>query len=174
VAWRIEPLEKRTHDHDSFTCGKPDLDNYLQQIARRAAEVGTGRTWVAIDPAAPPDADGTSPVLGYYTVAMHSVDVSVLPEDRRGGLPRAQVPAALLGRLAVDVRQQGRGLGRFLLMDALRRICNAAEHVSAYAVVLDVIDDDAKKFYARFGFLELTDNPLHLFLPIASVPQLVA
>jgi GNAT superfamily N-acetyltransferase len=174
VAWRIEPLEKRAHDRDSFSCGKPELDDYLKQIARRAAEVGTGRTWVAIDPATPPDAAGRRPVLGYYTVSMHSVDVSVLPEKRRAGLPRAQVPAALLGRLAVDVRQQGRGLGGFLLIDALRRISSAAEHVAAHAVVLDAIDDDAKRFYERYGFLELTDNPLHLFLPMASVRLLVA
>ena len=59
-------------------------------------------------------------------------------------------------------------------MDALRRICDAAEHVSAHAVVLDAIDDDAKRFYERYGFLELTDNPLHLFLPMASVRQLLA
>jgi predicted GNAT family N-acyltransferase len=97
-----------------------------------------------------------------------------LPENRRAGLPRAQVPAALLGRLAVDVRQQRRGLGEFLLIDALRRISIAAAHVAAHAVVLDAIDDDAKRFYERYGFLELTDNPLHLFLPMASVRQLLA
>ncbi len=174
MPWRIEPLDTRTHDRDSFTCGKPGLDDYLKQIARRAAEVGTGRTWVAIDPGTPPHAAGRRPVLGYYTVAMHSVDVGVLPENRRGGLPRAQVPAALLGRLAVDMRHQGRGLGGFLLIDALRRISDAAEHVAAHAVVLDAIDDDAKRFYERYGFLELTDNPLHLFLPMASVRQLIA
>lgn len=173
MPWRIEPLEKRTHDRDSFTCGKPELDDYLKQIARRAAEVGTGRTWVAIDPATPPHTAGRRPVLGYYTVAMHSVDVGVLPENRRAGLPRAQVPAALLGRLAVDMRHQGRGLGGFLLIDALRRISDAAEHVAAHAVVLDAIDDDAKRFYERYGFLELTDNRLHLFLPMASVRQLI-
>jgi GNAT superfamily N-acetyltransferase len=173
VPWRIEPLEKRTHDRDSFTCGKPELDDYLKQIARRAAEVGTGRTWVAIDPGTPPHEAGRRPVLGYYTVAMHSVDVGVLPENRRAGLPRAQVPAALLGRLAVDMRHQGRGLGGFLLTDALRRISDAAEHVAAHAVLLDAIDDDAKRFYERYGFLELTDNPLHLFLPMASVRQLI-
>jgi GNAT superfamily N-acetyltransferase len=174
VAWRIEPLEKRAHDRDSFSCGKPELDDYLKQIARRAAAVGTGRTWVAIDPAMPPDAAGRRPVLGYYTVSMHSIDVGILPETRRTGLPRAAVPAALLGRLAVDARQRRRGLGEFLLIDALRRISIAAEDLAAHAVVLDAIDDDAKRFYERYGFLELTDDRLHLFLPMASVRRLVA
>jgi GNAT superfamily N-acetyltransferase len=174
VAWRIEPLERRTHDRDSFRCGKPELDHYLQQIARRAAEVGTGRTWVAIDPAAPADPDGRRPVLGYYAVSMHSIDVSALPEDRRAGLPRSQVPAALLSRLAVDRRCQGRGLGRLLLLDALRRIYDAAQHVAAHAVVLDAIDADARGFYARYGFLELIDHPRHLFLPMSSLRPLFA
>lgn len=143
MAWRVEPLERRAHDRDVFTCGKPELDHYLKQIARRAADAGTGRTWVAIDPATPADAAGRRPIFGYYTVSMHAVDVSVLPESRRAGLPRAQVPAALLGRLAVDVQHQGCGLGAFLLIDALRRISIAAEHVAAHAVVLDAIDDEA-------------------------------
>lgn len=113
-------------------------------------------------------------MLGYYTVSMRSVDVGVLPENRRAGLPRAQAPAALLGRLAVDLRQQGRGLGAFLLIDALVRISIAAEHVAAHAVVLGAIDDDAKRFYERYGFGELTGDPLHLFLPMASVRRLLA
>ena len=72
----------------------------------------------------------------------------------------------MLGRLAVDRRSQGQGLGKFLLLDALRRICAAADQVSAHAVVLDAIDEGAKRFYERFGFLELTDDSLHLFLPM--------
>lgn len=170
MAWRVEPLEKRTHDRDSFTCGKPDLDNYLKQTARRAGEVGTGRTWVVIDPTAPADARGKRSVLGYYTVSMSSIDVEVLPADRRPGLA-TQVPAALLGRLAVDKRHQGQGLGELLLMDALQRIREAAKNVAAHAVVVDAIDDSAKRFYQKYGFLGLTDNPLHLFLPMASVRE---
>lgn len=166
MAWRIEQLDKRTHDRESFSCGKPDLDRYLQTTARKATEIDTGRTWVAVDPAKPLDATGKQAIAGYYTVSMSSVDVSVMPATRRG-LP-AQVPTALIGRLAVDERHQGQGLGEFLLLDALRRICQAAEHIAAHAIVVDAMDDDAKKFYERYGFLQLTDNPLHLFLPLAT------
>lgn len=166
MAWRIEQLDKRTHDRESFSCGKPELDDYLKQVARKAAEIHTGRTWVAIDPAKPADAPGKQVIAGYYTVSMSSIDVGVIPAARRS-LP-AQVPTALIGRLAVDERHQRQGLGGFLLLDALRRICQAAEHVAAHAIVVDAIDDDAKRFYERYGFLELTDNPLHLFLPLAS------
>lgn len=168
--WAIEPLDKRTHDRDSFSCGKPELDEYLKQIARKAAETDTGRTWVATDSAAPADATGRRPIAGYYTIAMSSIDASVIPSSKRC-LPE-QVPAALVGRLAVDQRHQRQGLGELLLVDALRRICQAADDVAAHAIVLDAIDDDAKKFYEQFGFLELTDNPLHLFLPLASARKL--
>ena len=166
MAWRIELLDKRMHDRASFSCGKPELDDCRKQIARKAAATDTGRTWVAVDPAPPRDATGEQVIAGYCTVSMSSIDVSVIPEGRRD-LP-ARVPTALIGRLAVDQRHQRQGLGEFLLSDALRRICQAAEHVAAHAIVLDAIDDDAKQFYERFGILELTDDPLHLFLPLAT------
>jgi len=121
---------------------------------------------MAIDPDQPRDAAGKQAIAGYYTVSMSSIDVRVIPGVRRG-LP-AQVSTALIGRLAVDERHQRQGLGELLLSDALRRICQAAEHVAAHAIVLDSIDDDAKQFYKRYGFLGLSDDPLHLFLPLAT------
>lgn len=172
--WLVEALDTRRHDRGAFSCGKQQLDEYLKRAARKAQQTDTGRTWVAIDRDAAPDDNGKRPVLGYYTVSMCSVDLTVLPEGRRSGLPRPQVPAALLGRLAVDQSAQGGGLGRALLIDALRRIANAAEDVAAHAVVLHAIDEDAKRFYERYGFLELTDDPLHLFLPMDTVRQLLA
>lgn len=172
MAWRIEPLARRPHDRESFSCGKPALDAYLKQIARRAAEIDTGRTWVAVDLDEPPAAAGRRAVAGYYTVSMSSIEVSALPSARRH-LP-GQVPAALIGRMAVDRRHQQRGLGRLLLVDALRRIAQASEHVAAHAIVVDAIDDDAKRFYRQYGFEELTDGPLHLFLPLTTARALFA
>jgi predicted GNAT family N-acyltransferase len=119
-----------------------------------------------------PNENGRRRILGYYTVAMSSFDISAMPESHRRGLP-GQVPAALLARLAVDRSAQGEGLGRTLLVDALQRISKASQEVSAHAVVLDAVDDDAKAFYLPYGFLELTDDPLRLFLPMASVRKIV-
>jgi len=172
-AWRIELFDKSSHARDAFICGKADLDNYIKRAARRAQAAGTGGTWVAIDQDAHPDANGRRPVLGYYTIAMSSIDLRKLPEERRSGLPQ-RVPAALLGRLAVHESAQRQGLGELLLIDALNRIARAALEVPAHAVVLDAMDEDAKGFYERYGFQELTDNPLHLFLPMESVRMLVA
>lgn len=164
----VQELDKATHARGAFRCGKAQLDEYLKRTARQAQAAGTGSTWVAVDQSDSPDEHGKRRVFGYYTVAMSSLGLQVLPEARRGGL-LAQVPAALLARLAVDRTAQGQGLGELLLMDALRRIVSATRAVSAHAVVLDAMDEDAKRFYEQYGFLELTDDPLHLFLPMESV-----
>lgn len=170
--WRIELLDKKLHLREGFSCGKESLDSYLQQVARNADKVGTGKTLVAVDASAEPNESGKRPILGYYTVAMSSIGLTAMPESHRRGLP-PQIPAALLARLAVDQRAQGEGLGRTLLLDALRRILRASLEVPAHAVVLDAEDGDAKSFYLPYGFLELTDDPLHLFLPMESVRKAV-
>ena len=103
MAWRIEQLDKRIHDRESFTCGKPELDGYLKQIARKAAEIDTGRTWVATDPATPADATGKQAIAGYYTVSMSSIDVSVIPAARR--ILPAPVPTALMSSTRSMVTQ---------------------------------------------------------------------
>ncbi|MAG31985.1 MAG: GNAT family N-acetyltransferase [Deltaproteobacteria bacterium] len=171
--WQIEFLDKKNHLREGFSCGEESLDSYLKIRARKAQESGTGRTWVALDGSEPPDEAGRRPVLGYYTVAMSSIDVSVMPAPASKRLPR-QVPAALLARLAVDESAQEERLGSFLLIDALTRVAKASEEASAYAVVLDALTDKAKGSYGQYGFLELTDNPMHLFLPMASVLELVS
>ena len=170
--WQIELLDKKTHVRGGFSCGEETLDSYLKTNARRAQESGTGRTWVAVDASRPPDAKGQRPVLGYYTIAMSSIDISIVPDEISKGLPK-QVAAALLARLAADESARREHLGSMLLVDALRRIAAASAEVSAHAVVVDALTADAKAFYAPYGFLELTDDPLHLFLPMASVLALV-
>lgn len=172
--WQIEFLDKANHLREGFSCGEESLDDYLKNRARNAQASGTGRTWVALEGAHPPDESGRRPVLGYYTVAMSSIDLSAMPAPASGSkrLPR-QVPAALLARIAVDKSAQGERLGSFLLIDALTRVAKASGEVSAYAVVLDALTENAKGFYGQYGFLELTDHPMHLFLPMASVFELV-
>jgi GNAT superfamily N-acetyltransferase len=88
-------------------------------------------------------------------------------------LPRyPQLPATLLGRLAVDQGMKGRGLGEFLLMDALRRSLEASARIAAMAVLVDAKDDAAHAFYRHFGFLPLHEQPRRLFLPMKNVAGL--
>ncbi len=76
------------------------------------------------------------------------------------------VPAALLGRFAIDQQLQSRGLGKFLLADALGRVHTVAQQLGIHAVVLDALNDRARSFYVRHGFEALLDSPNHLFMTV--------
>lgn len=113
--------------------------------------------------------DGT--VGGYYTLSSTSVNLAELPDQVARKLPRYRlVPATLLGRLAVDRRQQGKGYGRFLLADALYRIVRS--EIASFAVIVEAKDDNARRFYERESFLPLPDQPMKLFRPIADIEKL--
>ena len=90
----------------------------------------------------------------------------------RENLPRHPVPVALIGRLAVDNSAQGQRLGETLLIHALRSAQRAARIVGIYAVVVDAIDEAARSFYLKYGFAELTDDHLHLYLPMKAIEKL--
>ncbi len=158
---RIEALE-RSHDRSSFSCGNAALDQYLQRFASANRRYNTAATFVAVEDPGPT-------VVGYYTLSMSSVLVDVVPEPRQ--LPR-HVPVALIGRFAITRSHQARGLGKLLLVDALRRAERASQEVAAHAVVVDAIDDDAVAFYRHFGFKPLLDDPQHLFVPMKALAQL--
>jgi GNAT superfamily N-acetyltransferase len=111
-------------------------------------------------------------VLGYYVLATHRVGYEVLPEEQPKGLPRIDVPVPLLGRLAVDRMVQGQGLGALLLVDALRRARHLAEAVGIRAVAGDALDEGARRFCGKYGFVPLADDPNHLFLPMQVIRKL--
>ncbi len=114
--------------------------------------------------------DGT--IGGYYTLSSTSIQLAELPAQAVRKLPRYPlVPATLLGRLAVDRRQQGKGYGRFLLADALYRA--ARSEIASFAVIVDAKDESARRFYERESFLPFTDQPLKLFRPMADIRRLI-
>jgi ribosomal protein S18 acetylase RimI-like enzyme len=155
----------RSHDRQSFDCGVRSLNEFLQKHARQNAEEDVSRTYVAISIA-------SSPVLGFYTICSGSVEREHMPDATAKRLPRYPVPVINLARLAVDVSQQGLGLGRNLVVDALRRVQRIAEEVGIRAVTVDAIDDRARHFYEKFGFEPLLDDRLHLFLQMSAIRKL--
>lgn len=163
-ALRVEPISK-THLRNEFSCGKPELDHYLQRFARQNDEKNIAKTFVAVD------ADGH--VLGYYSLSTASIEFATLPEDIRLSLPAYPVPAARLARLAVDTSMKGQGLGAKLLIDALQRIVGASQEIAVKVILVDAMDEDASEFYKHFGFIELPEQDLKLFLPIETVKQLL-
>ncbi len=121
-----------------------------------------GRTYVAVRP-------GEKQVLGYYTLASGSISFQNLPDSSARKLPRHPVPVILLARLAVDQSVQGQGWGVGLLIDALQKSLGLADKLGIHAVEVDAIDQQAKSFYERYGFVPLLDHAFHLFLPVTAI-----
>ncbi len=165
-AWRVEALSSE-HVREEFRCGVEALDRYLCAIARQDVRRDVAAVFVLRE-------EGQPGVLGYYTLSAYALEREELPEDSRRKLPPHQrLPAILLGRLAIDKRLQGRGAGSWLMADALGRCVAVAEQLGALCVVVHASDETVVAFYRRFGFEPLLDHPLHLFLPMATVRQLL-
>lgn len=156
----IEKLSSH-HNRRDFDCGVGELNSYLQKYSSQHERKGMGRTYVAIE-------KNDERVLGYYTIASSAVAFDIVPEN----LPHHPIPVALIGRLAVDKTARRQRLGETLLIHALQSAQRAAKIVGIYAVVVDALDESARSFYVRYGFNELIDDRLHLYLPIKMIEKL--
>ncbi len=145
----------RQHDRHDFDCGEPALNTFLQRLARQQGERDFNRTYVAV-------AQGESRIRGYYAVSSASIDFQNWPVDLP--LPRYPVPLARIGRLAVDLREQGNGVGAALLRHAMHLAASLAQQIGLYAVVVDAKNEAAAAFYVRYGFQRFPDRRLSLFL----------
>ncbi len=149
-------------ERSSFRCGVEALDRYLLRQALQDQKRRISTCFVALDGDAP---------AGYYTLSAAALPLSELPVELGKRLPRYPLlPAVRLGRLAVDQRHRGLGLGAALLADALSR--SLVADIAAYAMLVDAKDEAAAAFYRHHGFMPFTDRPLTLFLPLASVAGL--
>lgn len=156
---RVEPLAAH-HDRKVFSCGEKALDDYLRTQAGQDARRNVTSAFVAIG-------DATEAIIGYYTLSAASFSRDDIPEELARKLPRYPIPAALIGRLAVDRRFQGRGYGRFLLINALDRIMRASEALAIHAVVVEAKNEQAASFYRSYGFQAFSRHTRRLFVPLA-------
>jgi len=161
-----EPLAKH-HDRQAFRCGDAELDEYLSQRAGQDMRRRVAAVFVVVPEGEP------KRIAGFYTLSSASIALEELPLEITKALPRYPVvPAVLLGRLARDVNFPG--LGKLLLLDALARSHRYSGEVAAAAVLVDAKRDQARRFYARYGFEEVPDRPHRMFLPMKTVERLLA
>ena len=153
-SFAIERL-RREHNLSHFDCGNAALTNWLKKFAWTNQQADSVRTYVAV---------AGDRVAGYYALTTSSVHKHEAPERIAKGLANYPVGVVLLARLAVDHLQQGKGLGKALLFDALERIEEAADIVGVRAVLVHAIDDSARKFYQHFNFDPSPIDPFHLML----------
>jgi predicted N-acetyltransferase YhbS len=155
-------IEKLRRDHAlaHFDCGNPALTTWLQKFAWPNQQADSAKTYVACR---------ENRVVGFYALTGGSVHKHESPERIAKGLANHPVGVVLLARLAVDVGEQGKGLGKALLFDLLKRIEEAADIVGVRAVMVHAIDDAARKFYEYFNFDPSPVDPFQLMLLLKDV-----
>lgn len=160
-----EPLTKR-HRLDLFDCGEPALNEWLQTHALQAEASGSAKVFVTTT-------DGET-VVGYYALATAQVEHEQAAPRVLKGQARHPVPAVLLARLAVDQDHQRLGVGRSLLQDAMLRCLQAAESVGVRVLLVHAKHEEARSWYAQYGFEPSPTDPLHLMLLMKDLKAFVS
>ncbi|MHB8623617.1 MAG: GNAT family N-acetyltransferase [Sulfuricaulis sp.] len=162
---RIEPLSRR-HNREGFDSGNPELNDYLRHTARQHAHKGLSRTEVLVDDETPLD------ILGYVTVGLAEIITETLPSRYAKQYP-TKAHGVKLARLAVAQSRQRKGLGTLMMIHAMRRALRVADSAGIIGLFVDAKDEAASRYYRRFGFLPLPEDPHKLFLPLATLRQVL-
>ncbi len=161
---RVEKL-RPDHPIEHFDCGREQLNRYLLRFAWANQQAGAAQTYIGLEGDA---------VVGYYTLTVGQVHPEHAPERLAKGLARHGIPIMLLARLAVDLRSQGRGIGKAFLRDAMHRTLQAADIAGIRALAVHAKDEEARNFYLKFDFAPSPSDPMHLFVLLKDVRQIVS
>lgn len=159
---KIEIL-KSNHHKKSFNCAQEDLNNFLKKYASQHQKSGTSKTYVALD--------NEDNIFGFYCLSSTSISFELIDEALTKRLPRYPLPSIVIGRFAVDISMQGKGVGKYLLAHALRQVAKVSQLIGVNFVIIHAKDQKAAKFYQHFGFTALSSNPLTLIYPVSQIPK---
>ena len=163
LTWHEEHIAK-SHPRSQFHCGERSIDEFLARYARQEDTMGVAKTFLAID-----DANGA--IVGFYTLTVESVPVSLMPEDYQKRLGHHNIPFFLLARLGVDRAYQGQGIGGQLLVAAAHRCITVAAEVGGLGLLIDAKSPELAAWYKKFGAVALPSDPLRLFIPLETFSQ---
>ena len=152
-----------THHTASFDCGNATLNDWLRQRAMRNEHNGASRTFVVCNNAT---------VIGYYALAVGAVTRADAPGKVRRNMPDP-IPVMVLGRLAVDIRWQGKHIGIGMLKDAVQRTIGVAGQAGIRALLVHALSDNARNFYRHWGFHESPTNDRTLLITLAEARRSV-
>lgn len=161
---KVEKLAA-SHSCDAFDCGKEPLNRFLKRFALTSQKSGSAQTYVVCR--------GGGPVIGYYSLCVGAVAHAEAPERVGKGLAKHPIPVMLLARLAVDISEQGRRLGKALLKDALLRTTQAAEIAGIRALLVHAKDDQARAWYMASDFEPSPTDADHLFLLVKDLRAII-
>ncbi len=170
----IEPFDPARHDRAGFNCGVAAVDNFFKRTANKLAEAGNVRLFVMVS--------ADQALIGFYAINAHAVRYQDLPRTFARNRPgHGSIPAAFIAMIGRDQRYSGAGFGADLLVDALRRIVQAADSLGIAVALLDVLDCGdphrtarRQALYESYGFQPLPSNPTRLFLPLNAIRELMA
>jgi GNAT superfamily N-acetyltransferase len=153
------------HQLEDFDCGKAALNEWLVRHAMQAQSSGSARTFVVVE---------GSRVAGYFSLAVGQADALEVPDRIRKGMGRYPIPVVILARLAVSLKDQGKGIGVGMLQEAIRRTIAIADQAGVRALLTHPIDEDAARFYRRFGFEPSPIREQQLLLLLKDARKLLA
>lgn len=159
-----EPLDGH-HRLESFVCREQVLTDWLREHARSNEAHDSARTYVV--------ATANHVVIGYYCLSGFSV-ARTRATSRLGSNQPDPLPGVLIGRLAVDQRFEGLGIGEAMIADALARTASVAETIGTRAIFVDALNESAARYWQRHGFRPLRDSPLTLYMRMDDVRATVA
>jgi len=161
----IELLNKK-HNRKDFDCGKELLNSYLKNQASQDVKRKLSACFVLIE-------NETKCIKGYYTLSNNSIPLNYFAEQIQKKLPKSytSIPTTLLGRLATDKKFQGQGIGKILLIDALKRSYEISKTIGSFGIIVDPIDNEAKRFYYKYDFIELPDSH-KMFIATKTIKEL--
>lgn len=152
----------KSYNKDKFDCGNAQLNDYLKKYASQDIKRHIAQVFVIC-------CFDSEEIIGFYSLSAGSIKADSLPEKIAKKFPKYPIPVSLLGRLAVNKKDQAKGIGGVLLADAIKRVIKVSESLGIYALVVEAKNDMAKQFYLHYGFLELLDYHNRLFLPLKNV-----
>jgi len=162
----ISKIIDSNDNKSSFNCGQIQLDNYLKFQSSQDFKRKLSVCFVLNN-------EENNQIVGYYTLSNYSIPLDFIPIELKNKLPNSynQIPVTLLGRFAIDKSHQNKGIGKLLLIDALKRCYFTAMTIASFAIIVDPIDENATEFYKKFGFILLPDAG-KMFLPMKIVSEL--
>lgn len=165
MSYLTEPLDSK-HCKENFSCGKDLLDNYFWKQAKQDVKRKLSACFVLVDKEA-------NRISGYYTLSSNSISHNLIPDSFKKKLPKSylSLPTILLGRLAIDKDYQGKGIGKILLIDSLKRCFHTSISLGVFAVIVDPLDKEAEIFYDKYGFTKLPDSK-KMFIPMKTINEL--
>jgi GNAT superfamily N-acetyltransferase len=163
MVWLFYEVTNSVLNRSCFDCGISELNDYLQRYAGQNHKKGVAKTWVMVNQ------DRPEVPVGYYSISMADLQQMSLSPEEKKGFPKYPLPVIKIGKLAVDRQFQGQRLGELLLVDVFRRGIRISKEIGVVGFFVDAIDERAKRFYLKYGFISLIDAPLSLFLPMKKI-----